>query len=254
MSVEWSALLIAVISVAVLLYGFSKTAMPVAGTLAGPLLAAALGPAVASGFIVPLLVLGDLFALLYYRSHADWKLIRRLIPGVLVGFAIIALLFRFVDMDLVARFLGVLILVSVFLEIYRLRNLRKVAAEQESHAKPNRWAAAFFGTLTGMTTMGANAGGAALTLYLVKLRVPMLTFMGTSAWFFFVMNLLKVPFVVALGLLNWQSLLVNLWFVPLLAIGALGGAAIFKRMNATFFTYTALVLSAAAAIWLIVRG
>jgi len=258
MSVEWSPLLIAVIGLSVLLFGFSKTAMPVAGAFAGPLLAAALGPTIASGFVVPLLILGDVIALLYYRSHADWALIRRLVPGVLVGFVIIAVLFRFETAHVIARFLGLLILISVLLELYRLRNraafeLNAIEAEREQ-GNPQRWSAAFFGALTGMTTMGANAGGAAMTLYLVKMRVPMLTFMGTSAWFFFVMNLLKVPFVVGLGLLSWQSLLVSAWFVPVLIIGAVGGAAIFRRMNATFFTYAALLLSASAAVWLLVHG
>ena len=81
----WSIGLTVTVGVAVLLYGFSKTAMPAAGVFAGPLLAAVLTPVVASGFVVPLLVLGDLFGLALYRQHADWRLIRRLVPGVLAG-------------------------------------------------------------------------------------------------------------------------------------------------------------------------
>ena len=40
----------------------------------------------------------------------------------------------------------------------------------------------YLGAIHGMA---ANAGGTAMTLYLVKMRVSMLAFMGTSAWFFF---------------------------------------------------------------------
>ncbi|NQW72992.1 MAG: hypothetical protein HQ453_09695, partial [Actinobacteria bacterium] len=61
------------------------------------------------GFAVPLLILGDVFGLVLYRQHADWGLIRRLVPGVLVGFALTALLFRFVETGLLGRILGVLI-------------------------------------------------------------------------------------------------------------------------------------------------
>jgi len=113
----WSLVLILVVAGAVLLFGFSKTGMPVAGVMAGPIIAAALGPAIGSGFVVPLLLLGDLMGLALYRSHADWTLIRRLVPGVLAGFVITAVLFEFVDMVIVGRILGLLILASVFLEV-----------------------------------------------------------------------------------------------------------------------------------------
>lgn len=248
----WSLALVLVVSIAVLIYGFSKTGLPVAGVVAGPLIAAALGPAVGSGFVVPLLILGDLMGLALYRSHADWGLIRRLVPGVLAGFVITALLFKFVDMLIVGRILGILILASVILEVWRLRVDRNV-----SHDHPgleNRLAIAFFGTLTGMTTMGANAGGAAMTLYLVKMRVSMLAFMGTAAWFFLILNIIKVPFVVGLHVLTWESLLVSLRFIPALVVGGIIGAVVFRRMNPRVFTAVALTLSALAALWLIIMG
>lgn len=248
----WTIGIIVTVGVAVSLYGFSKTAMPAAGVLAGPILAAALTPAVASGFVVPLLILGDLFGLFFYRQHADWGLIRRLVPGVLAGFVITAILFKVLDQITLARIIGVLILVSVVLEIWRLRS--DVGLEEQPQGKASRLAVAFFGTLAGMTTMGANAGGAAMTLYLVKMRVPMLAFMGTSVWFFFIINVIKVPFVVALGVLTWDTLRLNLYFAPLVVGGALLGAFVFKKMHPTFFVYTALLLSGLAALWLIIKG
>ena len=248
----WSPLLVASVAVAVFLIGFSKTAMPVSGMLAGPVLAAALTPTTAAGFAVPLLVLGDLFGLALYRQHADWSLIRRLVPGVLVGFALTALLFRFVETGLLSRMLGVLILVSVGLEVRRLRGDSRSDTEQS--AVPNRAVIAFYGTLAGMTSMAANAGGAAMSVYLVKMRVSMLAFMGTSVWFFFILNLIKVPFVVGLGFVSSSSLIADLWFTPVLVIGAGLGALAFRGMNPTTFTRIALALSVLASLWLIVKG
>ena len=137
---------------------------------------------------------GDLFALARYRQHVDWKLILRLLPGVLAGVVLTAILFTVLDAHALDRIVGALILVSVGLEIWRRR---RPSLESEGQS---RWAAsAFFGTLAGMTTMAANAGGAAMSLYLINMRVSMLAFMGTSAWFFFFLNLLKIPVVVAVG-------------------------------------------------------
>lgn len=248
----WSLALVLVVGASVLLYGFSKTAMPVAGMLAGPVLAAVLGPAIASGFAVPLLLLGDLIALSRYRQHADWRLIVRLVPGVVVGMLVTAALFLVLDRGQLSRLLGVLILISVLLEVRRMRRGGQVA---ESTTRLGRWASVgFFGTLAGMTTMAANAGGAAMTLYLVKARVSMLAFMGTSAWFFFIVNLVKVPIITPMGLISTETLVIDAWFIPALLIGSAIGVFAFKRMSQRVFTTSALVLSALAATWLLVHG
>lgn len=250
----WTPLLVATVGLAVFLYGISKTAMPGVGMVAGPILAAALSPAIASGFVVPLLIVGDFMGLALYRQHVQWRLIGRLIPGLLVGFAATALLFRFVDDAALSRILGVLILISLALELWRMRSMRLGQEQPEPGARPHPLVAGMFGLLAGMTTMAANAGGAAMTVYLVKMRVPMLAFMGTSVWFFFVLNLLKVPIVVWLGLLDAQSLVVDLWFLPLLLAGGGIGILVFRKLDQRAFTRIALALSAAAATWLVIHG
>lgn len=248
----WTPVLIGLVGLSVLLYGFSKTAMPVAGVLAGPILAATLGATTATGFAVPLLILGDLFGLLYFRADADWRVMRRLVPGVLLGFAITAILFKFIDVHSLGRIIGILILASVGLEVWRQRTEEGPA--HDLPAMDSKVAIAFFGTLAGMTTMAANAGGAAMTLYLVKMRVTMLAFMGTSTWFFFILNSLKVPIVASLGFMSQETLMAGLWFAPLIVIGALIGIFTFRRMNQKAFVRIALALSAVAAIWLIIHG
>ena len=249
MIAEWTPLILGTVIVCVFLYGFSKTAMPVAGVLAGPLLAAALGATTASGFIMPLLLLADFFALARYRQHANWPLIIKLIPGVFVGIVLTAVLFKFVATQPLNRIIGVLILVSVLLEIWRRR-----FPKPDDGRPPNRLAVGFFGTLAGMTTMAANAGGTAMTLYLINMRVAMLAFMGTFAWFFFALNLLKVPFLLGLGFLNVDTLLADLWFIPVVVVGALFGYWTFRRMNEKVFTNVALGLSALASAFLIIHG
>lgn len=249
----WSTVVIGIVAACVFLYGFSKTAMPVAGVLAGPLLAAALGATTASGLMVPLLILGDLFALGYYRQHADWGLIRRLVPGVLLGFVVTAVLFRLLPVTVLGRVIGVLILVSLALEVWR-RRTEGHGDGRDLEPMRSRAGTLFFGTLAGMTTMAANAGGTAMTLYLVKMRVSMLAFMGTSAWFFFVLNVIKVPVIGGLGFITTQTLRADLILAPILVLGVLVGVFVFRRMNERVFTTVALTLSGLAAAWLIIHG
>ena len=46
---------------------------------------------------------------------------------------------------------------------------------------------------------------------------------GTSAWFFFVVNWLKVPFSASLDLMTLDSVKLNLMMLPLIALGAVAG-------------------------------
>ncbi len=205
----WTPLLLGVVGVCVFLYGFSKTAMPVAGVLAGPLLAAALGPTAATGFMVPLLILGDLFALARYRQHADWGLIRRLVPGVLLGFAASPRCCS-ASLPALGRIIGVLILVSVALEAWRRRSERLEPTRARADAIARR------DPVLRHAGRHDDDGGECrrdghdpLPL---KMRVSMLAFMGTSAWFFFVLNVIKVPIVGGLGFITPETLLAGLWF------------------------------------------
>lgn len=250
----WSPQLILAVGFAVFFYGASKTGLPVSGVLAGPVLAAALTPTIASGFAVPLLIVGDLIALAIYRQHVQWRLILRITPGVVVGFALTAVMFVFVEISTISRVVGGLILLTVILEWRRMS--RGTLALEKSVADTwwDRSVTAFFGVLAGVTTMAANAGGTAMSLYLVRMRVSMLTFMGTSVWFFFILNVIKVPFIVSLGLITSNSLWANLAFLPVLLVGAVLGRALFKRLDQKTFVRLALAMSAIASLWLLWHG
>ncbi|MBU6245546.1 MAG: TSUP family transporter [Actinomycetales bacterium] len=262
---QLSLLDLAVIGICVVLTGVSKTAMPAAGVVSGTVLAGVLTPTTASGFLVPLLVVSDVIALARFRQHVQWRLILRLMPGLVVGFGLMALAFKYLDTSVLARVLGILILLSVAMEVIRRRRLARVTAadvapapgalgDEADEARPSVVRSAFFGTLAGMTTMAANAGGTAMTLYLISMRVPMLTFMGTSAWFFFFLNAAKVPVVLTLGLITEHTLLVSLAYLPVLFGGAALGIWAFNRMDQALFNRVALVISGLAGAWVLVHG
>ena len=50
--------------------------------------------------------------------------------------------------------------------------------------------------------MTANAAGPVMTLYLSAAGIDKRRFVGTSAWFFLIVNLAKVPFSIGLGLMQ----------------------------------------------------
>ena len=120
----WTSPLAILLGVAAaLLVGFSKTGMPGAGIPAVALMAEVFreNTKLSVGAILPLLILGDLFAIAYYRRHADWKRLLSLCPYVVAGMVPAYLVLRFVDDDVLRVSIGVLILVLLLLHVVRQR-------------------------------------------------------------------------------------------------------------------------------------
>ncbi|MCA1650585.1 MAG: sulfite exporter TauE/SafE family protein, partial [Acidobacteria bacterium] len=88
-------------------------------------------------------------------------------------------------------------------------------------------------------------------VYCVAVALPKFEFVGTSAWFFLLVNAFKVPFSVALGLIHGQTLLLNVALLPAIVIGLLGGRAIIGRVPQRVFDVLLLAFAAAAALRLI---
>ena len=113
------------------------------------------------------------------------------------------------------------------------------------------WFAEVMGFFAGATTMMANAAGPVMIVYLLAMRLPKVEFVGTSAWFFFIVNWLKVPFSVNLGLINVASIKLGFIMLPFIIIGAVLGIVALKKMPQKVFEITIQVLALAAGIKLL---
>lgn len=226
---------------AALLTGFSKAGLPGIGILI-PIVAAAAMPARAStGFILPVLVGGDCIAVIYWRRKAELRRLARILPwaalGIVAGYFLMGILIDSIFKPL----LGAMILTIVALDI--ARRAAKVELRAES-----RVFAAVLGILAGGFTMIANAAGPVMTIYLLSMKLRKEEFVGTGAWFYFIINLFKLPFSIALGLVTWVTLKANLELLPLVLIGSLIGVLAMKRMSQRVFDLAALVLAVAGGI------
>jgi uncharacterized membrane protein YfcA len=222
--------------------GFSKTGIPGLGILFVAVFSNLMPARQATGVVLPLLIVGDVFAVLSYRAHAQrshlWRLLLPTIAGVVLGW----LALKFADDHQTTRLIGGLL--AAMLVIHVLRKARPESAEAASHAP--LWFGVLAGVFAGFATQVANAAGPVMMLYLLAMRLPKLEFLGTSAVFFMAVNLFKVPFMVQLGLINGQSLAVNLWLAPAVIGGALIGRVVAGRVNQRAFEVAALTLTALA--------
>lgn len=252
---EW-----AVLAVAALTVGFAKTAISGAGAVTVVLFAWVLPARESTGVVLPVLIVGDLLAVIIYRRHADWGMLWRLFPWVAVGTVLGAVFVAYADDELMRIAIGVTLLVLSAGQLLRRPPAQGPTDQSTSESTPGpgtatgrRVLAAGAGVLAGVATMVANAAGAVTSLYFLLSGLPILRFLGTGAWFYLVVNLFKVPFSVGLGLLTWDALLLDLSLVPAVVAGAVAGVVVIKRIDQRRFEQATLTLVVVAAVLLLVN-
>ena len=243
---DLSALDWALLGLASVCFGIAKTALAGLGILGVAIFATVMPARESVGAALVVLIVADIVAVTIYRRHADWPHLVRLLPWTVAGiFAGFFALGR-VD-DLAAQRLIGGIVVSL-VAIRFVRDLRGGADEDAPHAP---WFAPVMGVLTGFVTMVANAAGPIMALYLLAMRLPKLTFVGTTAWFFLAINLFKVPFLSSLGLIDVASLTHSLRLWPFAIAGAIFGRWMITRINQRLFETLSLLLAGAAGLRLL---
>jgi len=240
--------------VAALVVGLSKTALPGAGLLSVPLVAMIVEGRLIAGASLPLLIVADLFAVSWYRHHTRWDLLRPLAIWVGAGFALGITFYVAVGSSLrvIDVAIGVIVVVMVAIQLWRMwrRHPAKPATPSD---------AVVYGSAGGFTTFVSNSAGPVMNTYLVGLGLGKEEQVGTSAWFYFAVNVAKIPFYLALG--AWTSggtffttdtLLWNLAMVPAIVAGVYLGRAVFRHIPQETFVMLVLVLSAAGGIKLLI--
>jgi len=238
--------------IAAMLVGLAKTGVPGIGMLFVAIFANLMPTKQSSGFVLPLLIFGDIVAVLSYRQHTEWKHLWRLFPWTAAGVGVGAFAMGQIDNRQAQILVGSIIVILVVLHVMRKWQTARQSLTPEDAPAHGGWFAPIIGVLTGFTTLVANAAGPLMAIYLLAMRLPKMAFVGTSAVFFLLLNLFKVPFMVGLGLITTDSFKFNLILAPAVLAGALLGRWILPRVSQVWFERLALILSAAAGLKLLI--
>ncbi|MGW1227196.1 sulfite exporter TauE/SafE family protein [Streptomyces sp. NPDC002530] len=228
---------LAALAAASALVGFSKTAVSGANTISLAVFAAVLPARESTGVLLPILIAGDVLAVLSYRRHAHWPTLLRVFPAVAAGVVAGTVFMLWADDAAVRTSIGAILLFMAGVSMWR-RRTRTATEGPETTGPPTaaeRLKARGYGVLGGFTTMVANAGGPVMSLYLLSAGFRKLGFLGTSAWFFLIVNTSKVPFSVGLGLIDGQSLLIDACMLLFVLPGAWIGRRCVDRINQRLF-------------------
>ncbi|MGC0378976.1 sulfite exporter TauE/SafE family protein [Streptomyces sp. SAI-229] len=225
----------AALAFAALLVGFSKTAVSGANTVSLAVFAAVLPAKASTGVLLPILIAGDVLAVLTYRRHAHWPTLWRLFPAVAAGVVVGTLFLVWADDGIVRSSIGVILLLMAGVTVWRRRTAEAEEEPDKVTTRAGRAKARSYGVLGGFTTMVANAGGPVMSMYLLSAGFRKLGFLGTSAFFFLIVNTSKLPFSAGLGLIDADSLLLDAALVLFVVPGAFLGKWAVNRIDQRLF-------------------
>ncbi len=235
----------AYIFLAAFITGFSKTSVGGMGILAVLLMALAIPGKASPGVLLPMLIMADVFAVLYYRRDCQWKVLFKILPitaiGIVIGFFVVDI----IPQLLFEKVLGIIIVAMLILSIFLEKNKTKI------NKTNNIFFTVFVGIAAGISTMIANAAGPIFGVYFLQLGLPKEEFVGTRSWLFLLLNIFKIPFSAGLGLISLETLKIDFMFLPAILLGAFVGYKVLKLINLELFKWLIRIAVVIAALRLL---
>jgi uncharacterized protein len=230
-------------SVAVCCLGLSKGGFIGFGLIATPLLALAIPPLEGAAILLPIMLAQDVFSAWSFRHEWDRRTLCIMLPGSLFGIALAAIFAGCLDQALVRLAVGAIGLAFVMLYWVGLKTRTQTSAT-----------GLFWGAIAGFTGTLANAGGPPFLVYAMSQDLPKMTFVGTMAIFFLVLNATKLAPFFALGQLSARNLAISLVLLPLAIIANFAAIRLVRRVPSTAFYRVSYGLVFAVSIGLLWQG
>ena len=224
------------------LLGISKSGIKGIASLIVTGLALVYGAKNSTGIMMPLLLVGDVFAITYYKRHVQKKYIIKLLPWMVLGVLLGVIGGNYISESIFKNGMALIILFSVGLMYYWENKKDKTV--------PSHWSfASSMGLLAGFTTMIGNLAGAFTNIYFLAMRIPKNNFIGTAAWLFFLINSFKVPFHIwSWKTINSESILISLKLIPFVIVGLIIGVLLVKKIEDESYRKLILLFTAIGGV------
>jgi len=221
------------------LMGLSKGGVPMIAILAVPLMSLFMDPARAAGLLLPIYIVADVYAVYLFRRAFSLRNIKILLPGAVVG-----ILVGFAAVSFVPGDAGKLLVAGIGL-YYLATALRGRFSKTPVMARPaDVPRGLFWGTVTGLTSYISHAGGPPYQAYVLPQKLDKMVYLGTTAIFFSIVNLIKVPPFILAGQITWDSVSQAVWLAPFALAGAWSGSMISRALpERAFFILIEIALA-----------
>jgi uncharacterized membrane protein YfcA len=233
---------------AVILVGLSKGGFIGLSVLGMPLFALFVSPIQAAAIMLPILIAQDLVSIWAYRRDYNARTLAVMLPGALAGTLLGMLTAALVPVAAIRLLVG---LIAVVFALYWWLGLARYPG-QARHG--NILSGLFWGLVSGFTSFVSHAGGPPYQVYVLPQNLPRDLFVGTTTWFFTVVNLSKVMPYLWLGQFSPQNLATSLVLVPIAVAATLAGIRLVRRVHGAAFYRVIYALLAAVGLKLVWDG
>ena len=230
--------------VTAILVGVAKTGVSGMAILVVPLIAMVFPAKESVGALLPMLITGDILAVVYYRQHAQWGQLLKLVPGVAAGMLAGAMFLARLDNDSMRIFLGVFVLLLLFLEL--IARYLKLSEFKKLHSF-----AFLIGIMAGFGTTVGNSAGPIMGIYLIMMGLDKKQLMGTGAWFFLIVNTSKVPIFIYQDMIVGSTLHFFVYMLPFIILGTYGGRRLLTVLSQKLFDFLVLIFAGLSSLWLL---
>ena len=149
--------------IAALIVGISKGGVKGISVLAVTLMALAYGAKNSTGILLPLLIVGDIMAVIYFKKYTNWKNLVYFLPFMLIGVLVATLLGKDVPEAIFKQWMAGIILLSVGFMWLSEKNDKLIVPESKFFGSSVGFAA-------GFTTMIGNLAGPFANLFLLAIK------------------------------------------------------------------------------------
>lgn len=224
MTADFTMLAWIICSLSAFMIGMAKTGFNGLGTIVVPMMALQFGGMHSTGMVLPLLIFADIFGVINFHRHAHLKTLIALLPWALIGVGLGLWVGKLISPSGFKHLIAYVLLLSIGVMF-----LKELIFKSRSFPKDHKVIAGIFGVTGGFSTMIGNAAGPVMSIYLLMKDLPKKEFIGTAAWFFFVVNLIKLP----LQIWVWDNIAIetlyfSLKMLPFIALGAWAGVSLVK--------------------------
>jgi len=241
-ALQWSA-----VGFAVFLLGLSKSGIKGIGIIIVVILALVFGEKASTGILLPMLISADIFAVVYYNSHAQWKYIKILMPWMIIGVLVGVWIGNDISETIFKRLMAVIIIASVIIMFFS-------ESRKSDQVPSDKLFSSGMGFLAGFTTMIGNLAGPISNIYFLAMRFPKNEFIGTAAWLFFIINVFKLPFhFFVWKTVTKETLILNTVLIPVVLCGFFLGAYIVKFISNINYRRFILIVTAIGGVILFFR-
>jgi uncharacterized membrane protein YfcA len=240
----WSLAVTAVVIVALSKSGLLGSL----GMVGVPILALVMPARDAAGLLLPLLLVMDAVGLAAFRREVEWRNVRVMLAGGLVGTLAGWALWSVISDAAVLLLVGVITLLFILDAVLPWR--RRLAAGAPASTP---WGV-FWGGVAGLTSFISHTGSPPAQIYLLPQRLPPNIYSGTTVVFFAALNASKLIPYYFLGQLSVANLEVGLVLTPVAVAAMLLGVYLVRRISARAFYQIAYVLVFFIALKLIYDG